>query len=114
MDYNFKKNNNWVIIDINNPQLEVLYNLSGGDWTALKIQKIKEGIEQSIENENQNTFEWANEDVLILSNKKGVYFWSLLARRANKDVINGEDLFLSHEETLVFLQDFIAFLNKAS
>lgn len=93
-------------------KINVLFRFGDTGWTPQKAQEIIDGIKKS-ESEKAR-YEWANEDVHLLSDEHGVFFWDTIARRASKNHPSGQDLELTHNEFISFLEDFKKFIEKNS
>ena len=112
MEYSFKKYD-WdglEIYGIISSDKPVLQNIGSWGWTPQKIQTIIDGIEQSKTSDQR--YEWANEDVHLVSIKdENVFFFDLMARRAGIQSEN-QDFQMSHDDFIAFLQDFKTFVEE--
>ena len=111
MKYSFKKTDDWIVIEVEGKN-ETLTSFSNGGWTSDKIQLIIDGVENT--KTNGLRYEWANEDIHLVAIEDGVYFYDLLARRADKNHPKGQDLDLSHNVFIGFLNDFKKFIEENS
>ncbi len=90
----------------------ILHRFTDTGWTPQKIQTIIDGIEQSKTSDQR--YEWANEDVHLVSIKdENVFFFDLMARRAGIQSEN-QDFQMSHDDFIAFLQDFKTFVEENS
>jgi hypothetical protein len=114
MNYSFKKYN-WDETTIFGVQsdLETLNNIGSWGWTPQKVQDIIDGVENSRESEFNNAYKWANEDVHLISFEHGVFFHDLMADRAGIQR-DKQDLDLTHDEFIQFLEDFKEFVTQNS
>jgi hypothetical protein len=87
---------------------KILERLDDSDWTPQKVQKIIDGIQRS--KDTGIRYEWASEDIHLVALEDGVYFFDLIARRANKEHPTGQDLDLEHDEFIDFMKDFKEFI----
>lgn len=113
MKYNFKLNDDWIIIEVEGDN-DTLTNFSNSGWTSEKVQKIINGIEDSKTKPKGEEYAWGNEDVNLYSNENGVLLIDVLAQRGKQydpDIIT---LRLTHEEILTFLNDFKKFVEENS
>ncbi|NOQ71996.1 MAG: hypothetical protein GQ574_08340 [Crocinitomix sp.] len=90
-----------------------LNRYTGLVWTPDKIQAIISGIENSANSEPEDSYNWANEDLYLKSNKYGVFFHDLISERMGK-VSNKQDLVLDYDELIPFLKDFKTFIEENS
>ena len=89
-------------------QHSVLQNLSFQAKDTVLAQEIIDGIQKT--KDTGARYEWANEDVYIMSDDDGVFFWDKLARRADKKHPTKQDLQLTHQEFIDFMKDFKQFI----
>jgi hypothetical protein len=88
-----------------------LTNLSSWDWTSEKIQEIIDGVKST--DSTQEEYRWANEDIMLISNKHAVFFIDLLSTRGGGNKIKEkQDLDLTHDEFIKFMEDFKKFIEK--
>ena len=91
--------------------LEILKNFGSDDLTSQKIQEIIDGVKSTDNTEKE--YRWGNEDVIVISNKHAVFFIDLLSiRGSGKQVREKQDLDLTHEEFIKFLEDFKEFIEN--
>lgn len=90
---------------------ETLFRFGDHGWNSHLVQEIIDGVETSRTSEER--YEWSNEDVHLVSNQHGVFFFDLIARRFGQGAEN-QDLQMSHDEFIEFLQDFKKFVEENS
>jgi hypothetical protein len=91
--------------------INVLNRFGDSDWTSERVQDIIEGVKSTDNTEKE--YRWGNEDVIVISNKHAVFFIDLLSTRGSgKQVREKQDLDLTHEEFIKFLEDFKEFIEK--
>ncbi len=115
MEYKFeiKQNLGDVYYEVIAPfDSKVLESFSAFYINPTDIQKILEGIENSRDKEWNERYVWSSEDVLVYSFKEGVALYDELARRADPQAYEGkaQDLDLTHDEFIQFLEDFKEFV----
>lgn len=92
-------------------EISPLNNLTSWDWTSEKVQEIIDGVKSTDNTEKE--YRWGNEDVILISNKHAVFFIDLMSMRGNKNKTKEkQDLDLTHDEFLKFLNDFKEFLEN--
>ena len=109
MQYSFKKStvSKVTFLEVVSPE-PILERFDSHDWTTSKAQEIIDGVKAS---KNGERYEWGNEDVQLASFAEGVFFFDLLARRADK-TRKGPDLQLTHEAFIAFMEDLKKFIEK--
>lgn len=100
-------------INIITPEHYVLNNFRDTGWTTLIVQSIIDSVDKSKNNDPENSFVWGNEDIYMRSNKYGVFFIDLMARRAGRK-LDRQDLVLDHHEFIDFMKDFKKFVEQNS
>jgi len=91
-------------------EYKVLNHFTSYDWTPEKAQEIIDGIKSTIANNAE--YKWANEDLMLVSHPSvGVIFWDLMKTRGQGSGIKAsQDLVLSHQEFIDFMEDFKKFI----
>lgn len=103
----------YFFIRIENEVYYPVGRFSDSGWIPQKVQDIIDGVEIGKTKSKEDAYEWANEDVFLVSNEHGVFLWDLLAERTGKEQDSEKlSLRLTHEEFLTFLQDFKKFLEE--
>lgn len=100
----------YTIITKKEEAINVISRLTDTFWTPTKVQEIIDGVNQS--KSEGKRYEWANEDIHLVALSNGVYFFDLMARRADKNHPTGQDLDLRHDEFISFLHDFKKFVEE--
>ncbi|ARN77805.1 hypothetical protein BST97_07215 [Nonlabens spongiae] len=98
------------MIEISEQEYSVLQGFSDTGWNVQKIQNIIHKIQESKNDKWQDRFTWGNEDVILYSFEEGVAFYDLLKARAQNMEGKEQDLILSHDEFIEFLEDFKQFV----
>jgi len=96
-------------INIESPEHYILGHLTSYDWTSQKIKKLIESIK--LTRDSSEEYRWQNEDLLIVSNKHGVFFIDLISMRGNT-IKEKQDLDLNHDTFIQFLEAFEKFVSK--
>jgi hypothetical protein len=110
MKYSFKHNEDWIIIEVEGNN-DTLTNFSNSGWTSHNVQEIIDGVKSTDNTEKE--YRWGNEDLIVISNKHAVFFIDLLSTRGSgKQVREKQDLDLTHDEFIKFLEDFKEFIEK--
>jgi hypothetical protein len=115
MKYNFFiekiSSTTYYCINVDDIETSVLSRFTDSDWSSIKVQEIIKGI-QDVKATGER-YEWANEDIHLAALKEGVFFFDLLARRAGEKR-DGQDLELTHDEFIAFMEDFKRFIEENS
>ncbi len=110
MKYSFKHNDDWIIVDVEGDN-DTLTSFSNSGWTSDKVQEILDGVKSTDNTEKE--YRWGNEDIIVVSNKHAVFFIDLLSTRGSgKQVREKQDLDLTHDVFIKFLEDFKEFIEK--
>jgi|GEM_PF-7134154 len=108
MDYTFKRKSDWIIVEVTGDN-DTLSSFSNSDWNLPKLQEIIDGVKATQDTDEE--YRWANEDIMVISNKHAVFFIDLLSSRGNGNKAKDkQDLDLTHEAFLNFLEDFKKFI----
>jgi hypothetical protein len=89
-----------------------LENLTSHDWTSAIAQQIIDSIQKS--KDTGEKYEWANDDIFVMADGDGVFFWDKQARRADKNLPTKQDLQLTHQAFIDIMNDFKAFIEENS
>jgi len=115
MDYKFEKLD-WggtIIFNVLS-DLSIIENIGSWNWTPQKAQEIISGVENGRTKPKEEAYEWANEDVYVISNENGLFLIDLMAHRAGETDSEKLGLQLTHDEFLQFMKDFKAFIEENS
>ena len=97
-----------------NEEHKIITRFSDSGWTSQKAQEIIDGVEKGKTKPKESAYEWANEDVYIISNQNGLFLIDLMAQRAGETDQDKLGLQLTHQEFIQFLQDFKKFIEQNS
>ncbi len=116
MEYKFQKkhvsNSTFHLIECKEKHL--LENFSIYNWTPALAQAIIDGVEGSKTKSFAESYSWGNEDIILKSMEHGVFLWDMMARRADKNHKEEQDLQLTHQEFIDFMKDFKKFIEENS
>ncbi|WP_054852332.1 hypothetical protein [Olleya sp. ITB9] len=91
--------------------------ISNFDFTLKSFNQINEiidGVERGKTKPKENAYQWANEDIYVISNENGLFLIDLMAQRAGETDQDKLGLQLTHQEFIQFLQDFKNFVEQNS
>lgn len=117
MNYIFYKkiidttNSEYFLIDTEEP---VIANFGDTNWTSHNLDEIIAGVELGKTKPKEEAFEWANEDVYLISNENGLFLIDLLAQRAGETDSEKIGLQITHDEFITFIEDFKTFVEENS
>ncbi len=95
-----------------NDEFRVLFRIGDTGWNISKIDEIIKGVTLSKTHKWDERYTWGNEDVILYSFDEGVAFYDLMKARAQNMEGKEQDLILSHDEFIEFLEDFKQFVSE--